>query len=266
MGKAFPCVNKTASILNYDAKPLPIFQQEPTRGTYTMGIELEIELHPATSESTKTKVVRAIKHILKHHGYIKHDGSLTNGVEIVSYPAPLVHHLYSAPWKTLMEFLLSIGCASERAGSCGMHVHMNRNFFKLEDAVIISKLLDVHSEKILKMTRRDDAWNKKYSKFSSDTGMSTTDTLQEKYKYMALRRTPSTYEIRCLNGTLHYEKFMALMQLVDVLVKASKDRTDILEGIKEYPQLNALWNNTNVFEGIDSRGGEYRWTQPRKRV
>ena len=61
------------------------------------------------------------------HIYIKHDGSLDDGMEIVTHPMTLECHCNEMPWQTVMQEAISMGYLSHQCGTCGLHVHVNRS-------------------------------------------------------------------------------------------------------------------------------------------
>ncbi len=64
--------------------------------------------------------------ISDEHIYIKSDGSLDDGMEIVSHPMTLDFHKQFC-WKEIMRKAISLGYRSHQTGTCGLHIHVNRD-------------------------------------------------------------------------------------------------------------------------------------------
>lgn len=50
--------------------------------------------------------------------YIKHDGSLNDGMEIVTHPMTLDYHLNEMPWREVMSKAISFGYISHKTRTC----------------------------------------------------------------------------------------------------------------------------------------------------
>ena len=61
--------------------------------------------------------------------YIKTDGSLDEGLELVTHPMTLEYHLNEMPWAEVLRKAQSMGYLSHAAGTCGLHVHISRLAF-----------------------------------------------------------------------------------------------------------------------------------------
>ena len=117
-------------IQSYYYKPTPIFYGE---GTRYLGVELEID--NGGEQDSVAKKLMDIGNRDAEHIYIKHDGSLNEGMEIVTHPMTLDYHKAQMPRAAVMEAALAEGYSSHRAETCGLHVHVNRNSFgKTEEA------------------------------------------------------------------------------------------------------------------------------------
>ena len=87
-----------------------------------MGVELEIDRGEDPEETASEIKCKQI--------YCKHDGSLEdNGVEIVTHPCSLEYHTHELGWEQVIGTARSHDYESHNAGTCGLHVHVNRTFF-----------------------------------------------------------------------------------------------------------------------------------------
>lgn len=110
---------------DYSCKPVPIFRGKHRHGMY-LGLELEVEfkqdpLEPAQFADTALDGV----------AYLKHDGSVNNGFEIVTHPH--THQQYrensAILWDTIETLRSRHGGRSWDTETCGIHIHLSRDGF-----------------------------------------------------------------------------------------------------------------------------------------
>jgi hypothetical protein len=217
-----------------------------------MGVELEVD-EGGESTSNAQEVLNILNQA-REHVYIKHDGSLRDGFEIVSHPATLEYHLNDIPWNDAMRKLIKLGYKSHDAGTCGLHVHLSRKAFgstTYEQDLNILKLIyffEINWEKMLKFSRRTESqvrhWAARYGlakdDVTQDNVVSLIDNIKhesnyERYHVVNLQNY-YTIEIRLFRGTLKYSTFVATLQLLQYLYD-----TVIAIGIDELDRL--LWDN-----------------------
>lgn len=216
----------------YGYKPDPIFlstiEENGTGGTSLyMGVELE------TDDGDISDVVE------HEYVYYKEDGSLSSdGVEIVSHPATLDFHENCLGWDKIADDFLSWGYRSHQAGcSCGLHVHVNRNFFGDSAAeqdlniakvvLLVNRFFDSH---LVKFARRNsDQWAKKpESKImgehtDSDVAKIVRENLRNMGRYVAVNlQNRHTIEFRLFRGTLKVSTLFATLEFVDTLCRFAK--------------------------------------------
>lgn len=114
--------NDSSVIHNYSYKPAPVFFGHDK---FHMGFELEVEAHGNTSRYDGAEVAQ---NMLGVHAYMKDDGSLENGFEIVTHPHTLNAYQKEFSWEFIPK-LITLGFRSWNAGSCGIHVHISRSGF-----------------------------------------------------------------------------------------------------------------------------------------
>lgn len=128
-------------IHDYSFRPDPIFHgmrldsltkdlrrftttMEPRRISVT-GFELEMEADGCDVREG----AELATDIFGEAAYLKHDGSLSNGFEVVSHPLTLEYIQKCLPLARLRE-LSDIGMRSATTRTCGLHVHINKGFFE----------------------------------------------------------------------------------------------------------------------------------------
>ena len=239
-------------IRNYGYKPTPIFYPPRDYGNNNlyMGVELEVEIDRGYASGCYD--------IFGDKTYYKEDCSIRNGFEIVSHPATLEYHKNEMQWDDALEYLTDNGGSSHDNGRCGLHVHVNRDYFgdwdesKLAAAKIII-LLDNCWNEIVKFTRRESHSFESSGYSYKPTVPKRIDTLsqQERYKGYDLDAIYShwsrsrgalnvdndyTLEFRIFRGTLNYRTFIATLELVAHICDIAKHTS--LQGIVNMTPIN----------------------------
>lgn len=232
------CYTRTAqeyAIQDYYYKPDPIFYGA---GPRFFGVELEID---EAGESTRN--ARKLMEIANGRGqdrlYCKHDGSLSDGFELVTHPMTLEYHENQMPWAEILAQAVDMGYTSHQAGTCGLHVHVSRAAFgntEAEQDAAIARVLyffEKNWEELLRFSRRTqrqlDQWAARYGYKEQPR-----EILEHAKKgchggrYTCVNLQPSeTIEFRIFRGTLKYNTLVATLQLVnrvcDVAIFLSDD-------------------------------------------
>jgi len=251
--------DRAGRIHNYSYKPAPIFHSTSddsfTDGTdfVYMGVENEID-HGDDATACSKDIVRGNENLL----YTKCDGSLDDGLEIVTHPCTLNYHMKEFPWEKICETSLEHKFTSHKAGTCGLHVHVNRTCLgstpDAKEATIakIALIMERFWDTMVKFSRRDYnqlRWCKKMN-ISVSADDSEQQTIQKiarsrcyshDDRYFALNLTNrNTIEFRLFRGTLKYSTLIATLQFVDNLVKYCKTHT-----VKE--ALECTWNDFALY-------------------
>ena len=227
-------VDKNRSIHDYSYKPEPIFYGDSKR---YFGIELEID--GAGKDSDNADELLKIANADDEHIYIKSDGSLDDGMELVSHPMSLEYHRHFC-WEALMKKATSLGYRSHQTSTCGLHVHVNRDCFgnsREEQDEVISRILyfvETHWNELLKFSRRSEysmnRWAARYG--FEKTGKEILDKAQKgnNGRYAAVNLCNyATIEFRLFRGTLKYNTLIAAIELVNEICDLAMHLTD--EGI-----------------------------------
>ena len=228
------------AIKSYNYKPTPIFHGS---GDLFLGIELEVDKGGEYAENAEKilSVANESDDVL----YIKHDGSLTDGFELVSEPCDLEYHMTKFPWQKIFEKAISLGYASHNTSTAGLHVHVNRSAFgetRERQEEVVARIIHFVEKNWLEMkkfSRRTESninrWAARYCSISEE--------VQETYKkakdkrlgrYVAVNlENYDTIEFRLFRGTLRYKTFAATLQLVEQICKLAINLTD-----KEFERLS----------------------------
>ena len=239
-------------IHDYYYKPEPIFYGE---GKRYFGVELEID-GAGESNANAEKILQIANH--SHElMYAKHDGSLTEGIELVTFPLSLDFHLLEMPWAEVLEKTRALGYLSHQAGTCGLHVHVNRTAFgetEEDQEAVIARILyffEKHWEELLKFSRRTQKqlrrWADRYGlKEHPKQVLDVAKGSQERYMCVNLTNY-HTVEFRIFRGTLKLNTLIATLQLLDricdVAINLSDDElkdlswTTFVAGCAHLPEL-----------------------------
>lgn len=253
-------------IHNYSYKPEPKFKAHNHDDFWTdksikellLGVELEID-KGNDPEEVAGLITDACDDV-----YCKHDGSLKNGVEIVSHPCTLEYHLKDLGWDKICEIALENEFSSHDAGTCGLHVHVGRRqlggneVIRNETVTKIILLVQRHWDNVLKFSRRKDSqlnWAEKpdvqyvdYLSRLNDKNMfvdNVYDTIYRKGRYQAVNlQNSNTIEFRIFNGSLMHSTVYATLQFVSNVCKYA-----MAHNFREC--LMSQWNEVAEYEHYD---------------
>jgi hypothetical protein len=161
----------SSPIQSHSFKPAPVFfDWIPGKGKKDPGQEsagsrpksaryfgVELEMESAGSALSPADVARWINANCEARYYCKHDGSLANGVEVVSHPASFAAWCARGPLIDFAHYAATNGFRSYQTNTCGMHVHVSRNNLS---AVALARLLTFMRSNywaFVKFSKRDRA-------------------------------------------------------------------------------------------------------------
>lgn len=209
------------SIRSYYYKPTPIFYGN---GPRYFGVELEIDRGGESESNARTLL--SIANSLEELMYCKHDGSLDDGIELVTHPLSLTYHLEIMPWRELLKKAVDLMYYSHKGGTCGLHVHVNRSALgstiQEQDTVIarILYFMEKHWEELLKFSRRTasqlERWAARYG--YQEQPKEILNKAKKGYggRYVSVNlENNATIEFRIFRGTLKYNTLIATLQMVN---------------------------------------------------
>lgn len=208
-------------IEEYSYKPTPIFYG---KGKRFFGVELEVD-HGGKDDSN-AESIKEVGNYREEHIYIKSDGSLDDGFEIVSHPMTLDYHINEMDWESVLHDAVRLGYRSHQTSTCGLHIHVNRDSFgdnQSEQEEAIGKILyfiEKNWNEVFCFSRRSsynmNRWAARYG--YEKTGKEILDKAKNSSygRYCAVNLCNySTIEFRLFRGTLKYNTFIATLQFVD---------------------------------------------------
>ena len=208
-------------VQSYYYKPDPIFYGS---GPRFLGVELEID-DGGESDRNANDLMRTGNRD-HDHIYIKHDGSLDDGLEIVTHPMSLDYHRTQMPWREIVDRAKALHYTSHKAGTCGLHVHVNRSSLgrtcRQQDDTIARILFFVenHWNELLRFSRRTpaqmDRWAARYGRKDDPKSVLDCAKRSGKGRYTCVNLdNDNTIEFRMFRGTLKYNTLIATLQLVN---------------------------------------------------
>ncbi len=226
------CYNKSNEYIKcYDYKPEPIFFG---KGKKYMGVELEID--DGGEDNENARYIIEVANRTNNHIYIKHDGSIDDGMEIVSHPMSLDYHMNFMPWKDILSKAKNLGYLSHDTETSGLHVHVNKTFFGYdteEQDERISRVLfffENNWNKIVRFSRRTEdnikRWAYKYNIKGNPKDI--LDKAKKSYsRYVCVNISNYyTIEFRVFRGTLKYNTLIATLQFVNEICNVAVSMSD----------------------------------------
>lgn len=241
-------------ILEYNYKPIPIFKPKKITNNLYLGIELELEFNTPKIRSLESmreiitlELDKTFPNLLSDV-YYKYDGSLNYGYEIVTHPMILDYHKNKMNWHDILQFLKDKKIKSHDTTTCGLHIHVNKNFFNQSDQIKLNLFFNSQANKISIISRRI---NNHYSIFSALPKGKIKFIDKSQGHYAAINwNNRSTIEFRTFKGTLNYYTFMSTLEFVDAMCRFIKKSSLSLT-----KKRNSNWNSFIDF--LDENYEEY---------
>lgn len=192
-----------------------------------MGFELEVDDVRGDCESLASSVLDGDMDNTLH---CEHD--CTVAFEFISQPCTLEYHK-NQHYNDWFFSELDGKCESHDAGTCGLHVHVNKSFFDDRGYGRLKTILFFFKEELFQFSRRQH-WDYSYSDFGEKIGKSSVtmhkakNTKEYGHSTWFNENNSSTYEFRFFRGTLRYETFMASLELVHNICMIAMSNTDII--------------------------------------
>lgn len=207
----------------YNFRPDPVFHGE---GERFFGVELEIDGNGKSVNHARQILETANENA--DNLYIKSDGSLDCGLELVTHPMTLDYHINKMPWEKVLKKALDLDYLSHRTTTCGLHVHISRNAFGgswLEQEGAIARLLyfvEKFWTELLRFSRRTERqmnrWAARYGMKLSPQEIMDSVKDSRAGRYTAVNLTnDETVEIRIFRGTLKLNTLLATLQMVNAM-------------------------------------------------
>ena len=216
-------------IHDYYYKPTRIFYKcsDEEKVRY-YGVELEIDR--GGKDDDNAEEIHNTANFANELLYIKSDGSLNDGMELVSHPCSMKYHRYEFPWAEILKKSVQLGYRSHNTTTCGLHVHIGRNelgeTYEIQEEVIsrIMFFFESHWNELFRFSRRSEEscehWAARHGYNDRPKEILEKAKKSSKGRYACVNITnANTVEIRLFRGTLKWNTFMATLELVDEICK-----------------------------------------------
>ena len=228
--------------------------------TMFMGIELETDYND-DAFSLARDIIDAIG---DERVECKEDGSLhSDGVEIVSQPMHPLYHLNSSMWSDIIGIVRQHGGKSHDACTCGLHMHISRDYFKSHDAVYrLDRLVTRFRSQMVRFSRRDGGSIGSWCRIDETDKLANIADVHERKRlwasdkryagrYEAVNDTNgSTVEIRLWRGTLNEQTFRATIEFTAGLAIVCNTVTDEFADAVTWRELKSLVRYALVCNGM----------------
>ena len=214
------CYRESDSIIyDYSYKPDPKFFGSDT---HYFGIELEVEDNGRWGCESGAELVQ---NALGSRVYLKRDGSLDNGFEIVSHP-----HSFDE-WKSInwdvLRTLRSKGFRSWDTNTCGLHVHVSRTAFrkygKSDEAheLRFQKLIYDNGKQVRAIAGRSSSFARFNDKGALVPKVKFGHTAD---RYEAVNsQNDHTLEVRVFRGSLKPARILSAIEFIHSAIEYTRD-------------------------------------------
>lgn len=236
------------TIRQWNYRPTPEFRGD---GPLFLGMELEMQVPSDGSGSDRwiERINGAADVVQDAFGdvvYLKQDGSIGGGFEMVTHPMSYGWAMGELPWSGL-DVASDAGCVA--ADSCGLHVHVSRAGFT-GTSHIYRWMKFVHRNKVQVQTlaRRNSSWAKFTPGGRGDVSYYAKGS-RDGDRYQAINpQNEATFELRVFGSSLDAQTVQAALGFADSSVRYAQ-HIDSQKIIRE-----RAWDWASFYKWLDSQG------------
>jgi hypothetical protein len=227
-------------VYGYDYKPDPEFYGP---GSVHLGMELEVEV-PRSAYGAAAQCAAGRLGAL---GYLKEDGTIECGFEIVTHPMTHAWAAESFPWSMLPE-LAALG--AHGGDTVGIHVHVSREGFDGPAHVYRwLNLLYRNAAAVTAVARRESPQWASFDSHPRIKDYAKGDRYGERYSAVNVCNY-ATFEVRVFASSLYVTEVRAALDLVAGSVEYTRGLT-----VREI--VDGGWTWTNFIKWADEQGDTY---------
>ena len=228
-GKCCRGYRSSGTIHDYSCKPAPIFKGVSKHKMY-LGFELETEMRRVDDGALFASSA------LQDTAYLKHDGSISSGFEIVTHPH--THQQYrensTLLWDTIETLRKDYDARSWDTDTCGLHIHLSRDGFSsgahLHRFIAFVYRNAPHMMKFAGRKTRFARFNDVYTfdeydrpVFSIKHKVGSPDRNHTE-RYSAVNtQNPNTIELRFFRGTMKASGVLSALDLAQAMVEYTRE-------------------------------------------
>ena len=232
-------------INSYSYKPKPIFNICKGENDNSLFFGLELEIENDENKVKNRQAAQKITEILSNDiVYMKTDGSLSNGFEIVTHPMTFAYiKSIQVTFNLMLDYLRNNGFRSYNSTTCGMHIHISKENFTTWQLFRFMSFFNDNKDFIVKLSQRDESKLKKWASLSDENRdqlvhktISVKKGKDNFSRYSAINLcNDKTIEIRIFRGTLAQGSFFKNIEFCQALFEYTRDNATVtLQGFKEY--------------------------------
>lgn len=221
-------------IHSYGYKPAPYFFGKKSGERLFFGFELEVEVTSGDLDDSATLV----QDTLGARVYLKHDGSLNHGFEIVTHPHTLEAYKKEFSWDSFQRFRKA-GLRSWNTSTCGLHVHVSRDAFGIpydsrtdnfseyirnrqNHELRFIKLIYDNQRQVCRLAGRQSDFANFTDKGNLISKIKTNSTDGGRYSAVNTENE-STLEVRIFKGSLKPERVLSALEFVHAGVEYTRN-------------------------------------------
>ena len=269
-------------IHDYSYKPDPIFHSSPDENTRLyFGIEVETESPGDENYSNRREAAEFAYRLEQSNlAYLKSDGSLDCGFEVVTHPMTHSFYMNNATllWDTISRLKTEHSMMAWGTNTCGLHIHISRNGFSTGSHQHRFLQLVYNNKELYELLAGRSAthWAKFDDVVNQDTGKKSfryklDNNHRDTDRYSAVNTiNRNTLEMRIFRGSLNigfikasidlahasveFTRVMSVKQVIDGGLSTAKFVEYIREKGILYPALNARLDKFSVtIKGIERK-------------
>lgn len=206
----------------------PDWRMNGTDSPVFMGAELEVENERGVM-GTMEAAELAISCLSRdagpeYYGFLKDDGSIGDGFEIVTHPMTYRYAVEQFPWDMLSQLYRA---GFRGASNCGLHIHVSRSAFDGPGHIYRwLKFIYRNPTPIQALARRGSV---NYSRWDGDVRMNAKEHAKGSTnapRYVAVNvQNVSTLEVRMFRSSLNVQSVQAAFAFVDSSVEYTRQLT-----------------------------------------
>ena len=229
-------------IHSYSYKPYAIFKvasnQTMKSDTLYFGIELEVERDKSSIDVGKMAETLVNEDVY----YMKTDGSLNDGFEIVTHPMSFeyIQEHKADIFKPMLDKLIQAGYKSYDSKTCGIHIHLSKKCFSTWQLYRFIKFFLDNRDFVTNISQRKLEQLERWATIEEESNDSIIYKAKKKSgngrRYSAVNlQNDRTVEIRIFRGTLNYLSFLKNIEFCYALFNFSRDiKETTVDAFKEY--------------------------------
>lgn len=195
-----------------------------------MGFELEMERNG--SGTRIDTIVDRVSEMWGDFAYCKHDGSLNDGLELVTHPFTLEYAHKHINWD-LLDSIRRDGYRSWNTSTAGMHVHVNRATFTGPAHLFrFAQLIYKNEPTCTSFAGRTSSYATFHDGYQKGYLANVVKGRAHGSRGAVNMQNADTVEVRIFKGSLRYQRVLANLEFVNACVEYTRQLTvpDVVRG------------------------------------